>query len=64
MQAAEEKNDNYEKALGLHKKAQWFNIAGFVFLVISGIVGLTVLIIAVVVGTALATAASASSNTG
>ena len=36
-QAADEnKNNNYEKALSLHKKAQWLNGGGFVFIVVTG----------------------------
>ena len=36
-QAADEnKKNNYEKALSLHKKAQWFNGGGFVFIVAIG----------------------------
>ena len=34
-QAADEnENDNYEKALSLHKKALWLNGGGFVFIMI------------------------------
>ena len=40
MQAAEE--NNYEKALSHHRKAQYLNVGGFIFIVVSGVIFLTV----------------------
>ena len=46
-QAADEnKKDNYEEALSLHKKAQYLNAGGFIFIIGSGFVFLMVAIIA------------------
>ena len=52
--AGENKNDNYEEARRLHKKAQWFNAAGFIFIVVGGIMFLVFIPIAAAVGGTIA----------
>ena len=32
--ASENKEENFEEARKLHVKAQWFNVAGFIFIVV------------------------------
>ena len=46
-QAAEEnKKDNYEEALSLHKKAQYLNAGGFIFIIGGGFLFIMVAVIA------------------
>jgi hypothetical protein len=56
--AAEEKKDDYEKALGLHKKAQWLNAGGFIFIVVGGTFFLIFISIVAGVGGAIASAST------
>ena len=56
LQAAREnKEDNYEEARKLHKKAQRFNAAGFIYIVVGGIMFLVFIpIAAAIIGTVVA----------
>ena len=60
-QAADEnKKDNYEEALSLHKKAQWFNAGGFISIIVGGTFFLIFISIVAGVGSAVASASSST----
>ena len=62
MQAAEEnEKNNYEKALSHHRKAQYLNVGGFIFIVVSGLIFLTVVPIAAGITGALLSSSSTPS---
>jgi hypothetical protein len=60
--ADENKKDNYEEALSLHKKAQWFNAGGFISIIVGGTFFLIFISIVAGVGSAVASASSSTNN--
>ena len=60
--AKETKQENHDSALDHHRKAQYLNVGGFIYLVASGLISLIILTIVVSVGAVIGAALANSSN--